>query len=107
MALRLSKKRKLPEKLLTKHVKIGSHDLEISICKLYLIHDLIIECDDRDFLDILVSNYKTTSGIDLTSSVVRDGIYGKPILVFDTSDEYDYLKERMDSLIEFLYTLEV
>jgi len=62
-------------------------DAIISLCKTEYMYDIIAESDKKKILKILKSNY----GSD--SKIVKDGIFGMPLLVLDTFTDFKDAKE--------------
>jgi len=87
-------KRELPEKILTRTVSFDNSNLLISICKTYKFYDIIVECRSSKTLR------KLNKILKINSSVIRDGIFGKPILVVNTSDSEKDSKYVLEELIK-------
>ena len=82
----MNKEREIPEKLKT----VAFNDFTISITKTTLFYDMIAE----GTVDKLKRIKKK---LGLNSDIIKDGIYGNPLIVIDTYDEegdvYEYFKE--------------
>lgn len=54
-----------------------------SICRAQVFYDVVAECSDIDSLE------KVKKLCNSDSDVIRDGVFGSPIVVLDTCDSYD------------------
>ena len=60
--------------------------IEVSICKTPIFFDIVAEGDEADL-------WKLKKGLEWETQVLKEGIFGGPLIVIDTCDDFSSAKE--------------
>lgn len=59
--------------------------IEVSICKAIYLFDIVAEGDEADL-------WRLKKGLELETQVLKEGVFGGPLIVIDTCDDFSSAK---------------
>ena len=81
-----------PDVINSKVISYDDHDVHVSLCKTYILYDVVVMCVNTNCLK------KFKKANNLESTLINDSIYKMPLLVYDTFEELKDAKEVYNNI---------